>query len=77
MLGDVVGCAALGALTRWRIGVALYILLDIVETLLLRTSIVTNAEMAWLADAAPTLLLCGLAIMVIRVRGSWRLNSDS
>ena len=77
MLGDVVGCAALGALTRWRIGIALYVLLDVVEAILFRTHVLSTAAMMWVADAVPTLILCCLAIMVIRVRGGWHLNSDS
>jgi hypothetical protein len=77
VLGDVVGCAALGALTRWRIGIALYVILDVVETILLHTHIVSTTGMMWLADVVPTLLLCLLAIMVVRVRGGWRLNPDA
>ena len=75
MLGDLAGCIALGALTRWRIGIALYVGLDAVETILLGTHIVGPTVMMWLADAVPTLLLCILAAMVVRVRGGWGMNS--
>ena len=77
ILGDVVGCAALGALTRWRVGIVLYVLLDIVEAILFRTHIVSPVAMMWLADAVPTVLLCLLAILVVRVRGGWRMNGDA
>ena len=77
MIGDVAGCALIGALTRWRIGIVLYLMLDVVETVLFRTHIVSPTAMMWLADAVPTLLLSLLAIMVVRVRGGWRLNLDA
>jgi hypothetical protein len=77
VLGDVMGCAVLGALTRWRIGIALYLVLDVVETLLLQTRVVSVTGMMWMADAVPTALLCLLAIMVVRVRGGWRLDLDA
>jgi hypothetical protein len=54
-LGDVVGYAALGALTRWRIGIVLLVLLDIVEAILLRTHVLSPTAMMWVADAVPTL----------------------
>jgi hypothetical protein len=74
MLGDVVGCALIGALTRWSLGIALYFVLDAVEAALYAAHIVSPVAMMWLADMVPTLLLCVLAIMVVRVRGGWRLN---
>jgi hypothetical protein len=77
VLGDIVGCAALGTLTRWKIGIALYLVLDVFEAILLQANIVGPTGMAWLADAVPTVLLCVLATMVIRVRGGWRMNSHS
>ncbi len=77
VLGDAVGCAALGALTRWKFGIALYLVLDVIEAVLLRTHIVSDTAMMWLADAVPTLLLCLLAVMVVRVRRGWSMNSQS
>jgi hypothetical protein len=76
MLGDVVGCIAIGALTRWKIGIVLYVLLDVVEAILFRTRIVSVNSMMWLADAVPTLILCVLAATAVKVRGSWRMNSQ-
>lgn len=75
VLGDVVGCAALGALTRWSIGISLYLFLGVVETMLLQVHIISPTVMLWLADAVPTVLLCGLVIMVVRVRSGWHTDS--
>jgi hypothetical protein len=77
VIGDIAGCAAIGALTRWQLGVALYLVLDVVEAALFQTHIVSLNAMVWLSDAAPTVLLCLLAIMVVRLRGGWRLDLDA
>jgi hypothetical protein len=74
MLGDLVGCALIGALTRWSLGIVLYFVLDAVEAALYAAHIVSPAAMMWLAGVVPTVLLCVLAIMVVRVRGGWRLD---
>ena len=74
MLGDVVGCALIGALTRWSLGIALYSVFTAVEAVLYAAHIVSPAAMMWLTDLAPTVLLCVLAILVVRVRGGWRWN---
>ncbi len=69
VLGDLVGCLAIGALTGWKLGVGLYILLSIVETIAYRTHLVSRVAMMWMADLVPTLILCFLAVIVARVRG--------
>jgi hypothetical protein len=77
VLGDVVGCMAIGALTQWRLGIVLYLILDAVEGVLFLTHLVGPTAMMWLADAVPTFLLCLLAVVVVRMRGGWRFHPDA
>ncbi len=74
VLSDLVGCAAIGLLTRWSIGLALYVVLTVAEALLLQSRIVSAGWMAWFADAVPTALLCLLSGFMVKFR--WKLREE-
>ena len=76
VLGDLVGCVAIGALTRWELGFGLYVLVDVVEIIIYRTQVLSLAGLAWLSDLVPTLMLCFLVVIIARVRGGLLLEQD-
>lgn len=74
VLGDALGCVAIGLLTRWTLGVAVYVLLSAIEALLYRFRVVDAGWMMWTADLVPTLLLCLLVSVMLKLR--WRFGSS-
>ncbi len=66
VLGDLLGCVAIGALAGWRRGAGLYLLLTGVEIALYLTGAMPSAAVPWLEDSVPTLILCALLLYVAR-----------
>jgi hypothetical protein len=76
VLGDMVGCVLIGALTQLKIGLVLYLALGVIESILLLAHLVGPNGIMWLADVVPTILLCLFAITVVRACGEWRIRPD-
>jgi ABC-type multidrug transport system permease subunit len=70
VLGDAIGCAAIGFLTRWKLGLGLYVALTAVEAFLFHYRVVSLGALSWIVDAVPTLLLC--ALIGVMVHHRWR-----
>lgn len=67
VLGGLVGCVATGALTRWGIGLGLYVLVSSFETVLFRLNLVSPGGLSWFSSILPTAFLC-LVVGLTRMR---------
>ena len=74
VVGDAAGCVAIGVLTRWRIGLGLYIALAAIEAVLLRYRLVGGGALSWIVDAVPTLVLCTLVWFLVKLRSATRMG---
>ena len=60
VFGDLLGCAVISVM-RWRLGVGLYLGLTIAEGLWFQTRPGAVAELVWLSDLVPALVLVAMA----------------
>ena len=74
LVGDSIGCVAIPTLMkiRWRNGLALYVALTTVETLLVESGIVPAQRLAWVTDLVPALVLVGFTTLAISVSYPFR-----
>jgi hypothetical protein len=56
MVGDLFGCLIL-ALGNWKKGFALYLVLTLVELLLVSARVIRPAQVVWVTDSVPAILL--------------------
>lgn len=64
LLGDALGCAVLSLVHR-RTGIALYLVLTLMEAVLLRAGYLGVSALAWITDLMPAATLAVLAAMMV------------